>query len=144
MLFPLPLRAALILYHIQNCLSSTFFKFFQKFFCVALSCETALILYHFLFFLSSAFSSFFKKFFVISSALLRQLNYYITFSFLCQALFKKFFQLVSVFLPEWTSLTSSLLINSLQSKSNILLTLSHGTPALNSNAIIYLFLVFVK
>ena len=32
MLFPLPLRAALILYHIQNCLSSTFFKFFQKFF----------------------------------------------------------------------------------------------------------------
>ena len=71
MLFPLPLRAALILYHIQNCLSSTFFKFFQKFFCVALSCETALILYHFLFFLSSAFSSFSKSFFVISSALFR-------------------------------------------------------------------------
>ena len=71
MLFPLPLRAALILYHIQNCLSSTFSSFFKSFFCVALSCETALILYHFLFFLSSTFSSFFKKFFVISSALFR-------------------------------------------------------------------------
>ena len=72
MLFPLPLRAALILYHIQNRLSSTFFKFFQKFFCVALSRETTLILYHFLFFLSSTFSKFFQKvFFVISSALFR-------------------------------------------------------------------------
>ena len=92
MLFPLPLRAALILYHIQNRLSSTFFKFFQKFFCVALSCETALILYHFLFFLSSTFSSFIKKFFRDQlRSLSRQLNYYITFSFLCQALFKKFF-----------------------------------------------------
>lgn len=111
MLFPLPLRAALILYHIQNRLSSTFFKFFSKvFFCVALSCETALILYHFLFFLSSTFSSFFKKFFRDQlRSLSRQLNYYITFSFLCQALFKKFFQLVSVFLPEWTPLTLPLL-----------------------------------
>ena len=71
MLFPLPLRAALILYHIQNRLSSTFSSFFKSFFCVALSCETASILYHFLFFLSSTFSSFFKKFFVISSALFR-------------------------------------------------------------------------
>ena len=110
MLFLSPLRAALILYHIQNCLSSTFFKFFKSFFCVALSCETALILYHFLFFLSSTFFQVFSKsFFVISSALSRQLNYYITFSSLCQALFKKFFQLVSVFLPEWTSLTLPLL-----------------------------------
>ena len=111
MLFPLPLRAALILYHIQNHLSSTFFKFFSKvFFCVALSCETALILYHFLFFLSSTFSSFFKKFFRDQlRSLSRQLNYYITFSLLCQALFKKFFQFVSVFLPEWTSLTLPLL-----------------------------------
>ena len=92
MLFPLPLRAALILYHIQNRLSSTFFKFFQKFFCVALSRETTLILYHFLFFLSSTFSKFFKKFFRDQlRSLSRQLNYYITFSFLCQALFKKFF-----------------------------------------------------
>lgn len=111
MLFPLPLRAALILYHIQNRLSSTFFKFFSKvFFCVALSCETALILYHFLFFLSSTFSKFFQKVFRDQlRSLLRQLNYYITFSFLCQALFKKFFQLVSVFLPEWTPLTLPLL-----------------------------------
>ena len=110
MLFPLPLRAALILYHIQIRLSSTFFKFFKSFFCVALSCETALILYHFLFFLSSTFSSFFKKFFRDQlRSLSRQLNYYITFSLLCQALFKKFFQLVSVFLPEWTPLTLPLL-----------------------------------
>ena len=110
MLFLLPLRAALILYHIQNRLSSTFSSFFKSFFCVALSCETALILYHFLFFLSSTFSSFFKKFFRDQlRSLSRQLNYYITFSLLCQALFKKFFQLVSVFLPEWTPLTLPLL-----------------------------------
>ena len=111
MLFPSPLRAALILYHIQNRLSSTFFKFFSKvFFCVTLSCETALILYHFLFFLSSTFSKFFQKVFRDQlRSLSRQLNYYITFSFLCQALFKKFFQLVSVFLPEWTPLTLPLL-----------------------------------
>ena len=110
MLFPLPLRAALILYHIQNRLSSTFSSFFKSFFCVALSCETALILYHFLFFLSSTFSKFFQKVFRDQlRSLSRQLNYYITFSFLCQALFKKFFQLVSVFLPEWTPLTLPLL-----------------------------------
>ena len=65
---------------------------------------------------------------MISSALLRQLNYYITFSSLCQVLLKSFFQLVSVFLPEWTSLTSSLLTDSLQSKSNIFFTLSRGSP----------------
>ena len=110
MLFPLPLRAALILYHIQNRLSSTFSSFFKSFFCVAFSCETALILYHFLFFLSSTFSKFFQKVFRDQlRSLSRQLNYYITFSFLCQALFKKFFQLVSVFLPEWTPLTLPLL-----------------------------------
>lgn len=99
MLFPSPLRAALILYHIQNRLSSTFFKFFSKvFFCVALSCETALILYHFLFFLSSTFSKFFQKVFRDQlRSLSRQLNYYITFSFLCQALFKKFFKTFSRF-----------------------------------------------
>ena len=87
-----------------------FSSFFKSFFCVALSCETALILYHFLFFLSSTFSKFFQKVFRDQlRSLLRQLNYYITFSFLCQALFKKFFQLVSVFLPEWTPLTLPLL-----------------------------------
>ena len=92
MLFLLPLRAALILYHIQNRLSSTFSSFFKSFFCVALSCETALILYHFLFFLSSTFSKFFQKVFRDQlRSLSRQLNYYITFSLLCQALFEKFF-----------------------------------------------------
>ena len=128
MLFPLPLRAALILYHIQNRLSSTFLSFFKSFFCVALSCETALILYHFLFFLSSTFSSFFKKFFRDQlRSLSRQLNYYITFSFLCQALFKKFFQLVSVFLPEWTSLTLPLLF-SLYKVKVIFSSLSPAVP----------------
>ena len=89
-----------------------FFQVFSKvFFCVALSCETALILYHFLFFLSSTFFKLFSKSFFRDQlrSLSRQLNYYITFSLLCQALFKKFFQLVSVFLPEWTSLTLPLL-----------------------------------
>ena len=104
--------------------------FFKSFFCVALSCETALILYHFLFFLSSTFFKFFfKKFFCDQlRSLSRQLDNYITFSSLCQVLFEKFFQLVSVFLPEWTSLTSSLLTDSLQSKSNIFFTLSRGSP----------------
>lgn len=129
MLFPLPLRAALILYHIQNCLSSTFFKFFQKFFlcCPLLRDSFNIISLSFLF-VKYFFKFFSKSFFVISSALLRQLNYYITFSLLCQVLFERFFLLVSVFLPEWTSLTLSLLTDSLQSKSNIFFTLSRGTP----------------
>ena len=129
MLFPLPLRAALILYHIQNCLSSTFFKFFQKFFlCCSLLRDSFNIISLSFLFVKYFFKFFSKSFFVISSALLRQLNYYITFSSLCQVLFEKFFQLVSVFLPEWTLLTLPLLINSFQSKSNILLTLSRGSP----------------
>ena len=129
MLFPLPLRAALILYHIQNCLSSTFFKFFQKFFlCRSLLRDSFNIISLSFLFVKYFFKFFQKVFFVINSALLRQLNYYITFSFLCQVLFEKFFQLVSVFLPEWTLLTSSLLINSFQSKSNIFFTLSRGSP----------------
>ena len=127
--FPLPLRAALILYHIQNCLSSTFFKFFQKFFlCRSLLRDSFNIISLSFLFVKYFFKFFQKVFFVINSALLRQLNYYITFSFLCQVLFEKFFQLVSVFLPEWTLLTSSLLINSFQSKSNIFFTLSRGSP----------------
>ena len=129
MLFPLPLRAALILYHIQNCLSSTFFKFFQKFFlCRSLLRDSFNIISLSFLFVKCFFKFFSKSFFVISSALLRQLNYYITFSSLCQVLLKSFFQLVSVFLPEWTSLTSSLLTDSLQSKSNIFFTLSRGSP----------------
>ena len=129
MLFPLPLRAALILYHIQNCLSSTFFKFFQKFFlCRSLLRDSFNIISLSFLFVKYFFQVFSKSFFVISSALLRQLNYYITFSSLCQVLFEKFFLLVSVFLPEWTSLTPSLLTDSFQSKSNIFFTLSRGTP----------------
>ena len=111
MLFLSPLRAALILYHIQNCLSSTFFKFFQKFFlCRSLLRDSFNIISLSFLFVKYFFQAFFKKFFRDQlRSLSRQLNYYITFSLLCQALFKKFFQLVSVFLPEWTSLTLPLL-----------------------------------
>ena len=111
MLFPLPLRAALILYHIQNRLSSTFFKFFQKFFlCRSLLRDSFNIISLSFLFVKYFFQAFFKKFFRDQlRSLSRQLNCYITFSLLCQALFKKFFQLVSVFLPEWTSLTLPLL-----------------------------------
>lgn len=92
MLFPLPLRAALILYHIQNCLSSTFSSFFQKFFlCRSLLRDSFNIISLSFLFVKYFFQVFSKSFFVISSALLRQLNYYITFPFLCQVLFEKFF-----------------------------------------------------
>ena len=129
MLFPLPLRAALILYHIQNCLSSTFFKFFQKFFLCRSLLRDSFNIISLSFLFVKYFFKFFQKVFCDQlRSLSRQLNYYITFSSLCQVLFEKFFQLVSVFLPEWTSLTLSLLIDSFQSKSNILLTLSRGPP----------------
>lgn len=92
MLFPLPLRAALILYHIQNCLSSTFSSFFKSFFCVALSCETALILYHFLFFLSSTFSKFFSKsFFVIAPLFCGNLIIISLFLLFVKSFLKSFF-----------------------------------------------------
>ena len=139
MLFPLPLRATLILYHIQNCLSSTFFKFFQKFFlCCSLLRDSFNIISLSFLFVKCFFKFFSKSFFVISSALLRQLNYYITFSSLCQVLFEKFFLLVSVFLPEWTLLTSSLLINSFQSKSNNS-SLSPAVPPRSTVMLLYTF-----
>ena len=129
MLFLLPLRAALILYHIQNRLSSTFSSFFKSFFCVALSCETALILYHFLFFLSSTFFKLFSKsFFVISSALFcGNLIIISLFLYFVKPFLKSFFS---------SSLSSSrnglrllfLFFFSFQSKSNILLTISHDYP----------------
>lgn len=106
-----------------------FSSFFKSFFCVALSCETALILYHFLFFLSSTFSKFFKKFFRDQlRSLSRQLNYYITFSFLCQALFKKFFSARLCLPPGMDFAYSSSSFSLSKSKSNILLTLSRGHP----------------
>ena len=72
MLFPLPLRAALILYHIQNCLSSTFFKFFQKFFlCCSLLWDSFNIISLSFLFVKCFFKFFSKSFFVISSALFR-------------------------------------------------------------------------
>ena len=72
MLFPLPLRAALILYHIQNRLSSTFFKFFQKFFlCRSLLRDSFNIISLSFLFVKYFFKLFSKSFFVISSALFR-------------------------------------------------------------------------
>ena len=139
MLFPLPLRAALILYHIQNRLSSTFFKFFQKFFlcCSLLRDSFNIISLSFLF--VKYFFKFFQKVFRDQlRSLSRQLNYYITFSLLCQALFKKFFQNffslseVSFSLSLSSSRNGlrllSLFFFSFQSKSNIFLTLSRGPP----------------
>ena len=72
MLFPLPLRAALTLYHIQNRLSSTFFKFFQKFFlCCSLLRDSFNIISLSFLFVKYFFQVFSKSFFVISSALFR-------------------------------------------------------------------------
>jgi len=72
MLFPLPLRTALILYHIQNRLSSTFFKFFQKFFlCRSLLRDSFNIISLSFLFVKYFFQVFSKSFFVISSALFR-------------------------------------------------------------------------
>jgi len=72
MLFPSPLRAALILYHIQNRLSSTFFKFFQKFFlCRSLLRDSFNIISLSFLFVKYFFKFFSKSFFVISSTLFR-------------------------------------------------------------------------
>ena len=72
MLFPSPLRAALILYHIQNRLSSTFFKFFQKFFlCRSLLRDSFNIISLSFLFVKYFFKFFSKSFFVINSALFR-------------------------------------------------------------------------
>ena len=111
MLFLLPLRAALILYHIQNRLSSTFFKFFQKFFlCRSLLRDSFNIISLSFLFVKYFFQAFSKSFFVISSALFRG-NLMIISLFLSfvKPFLKSFFQLVSVFLPEWTPLTLPLL-----------------------------------
>ena len=118
-----------IISHSKPFVKYFFQVFFKSFFCVALSCETALILYHFLFFLSSTFSKFFQKVFRDQlRSLSRQLNYYITFSFLCQALFKKFFSARLCLPPGMGFAYSSSSFFSLQSKSNILLTLSRDSP----------------
>ena len=75
------------------------------------------------------FQVFSKSFFVISSALFRgNLIIISLFLYFVKPFLKSFFQLVSAFLPEWTPLTLPLLFFSLQSKSNILLTLSRGHP----------------
>ena len=116
---------------------------FQDAVSVALASSFNIISLSFLF-VKCFFQAFFKKFFRDQlRSLSRQLNYYITFSLLCQALFKKFFQLVSVFLPEWTPLTLPLLF--LFPKVKVIFSLLSPTiPALDSNVIIYLFLAFVK
>ena len=89
-----------------------FFKFFQKFFlCRSLLRDSFNIISLSFLFVKYFFKFFQKVFRDQLRSLSRQLNYYITFSFLCQAIFKKFFQLVSVFLPEWTPLTLPLLFS---------------------------------
>ena len=102
MLFPLPLRAALILYHIQNRLSSTFFKFFQKFFlCRSLLRDSFNIVSLSFLFVKYFFQVFSKSFFVISSALFRgnliiiSLLLYFVKSFL-KSFFQNFFSLSEV------------------------------------------------
>ena len=129
MLFPSPLRAALILYHIQNCLSSTFFKFFQKFFLCRFLLRDSFNIISLSFLFVKYFFKFFQKVFSRSAPLfcgnLIIISLFLSF---VKCFLKSFFLLVSVFLPEWTSLTSSLLINSFQSKSNIFFTLSRGSP----------------
>ena len=118
-----------IISHSKPFVKYFFSSFFQKFFlCRSLLRDSFNIISLSFLFVKYFFKFFQKVFRDQLRSLSRQLNYYITFSLLCQALFKKFFQLVSVFLPEWTPLTLPLLFFSLQSKSNILLTLSRGHP----------------
>ena len=99
MLFPLPLRAALILYHIQNRLSSTFFKFFQKFFlCCSLLRDSFNIISLSFLFVKYFFQVFFKKFFVISSALFRgNLIIISLFLYFVKPFLKSFFKTFSRF-----------------------------------------------
>ena len=140
MLFPLPLRAALILYHIQNRLSSTFFKFFQKFFlCRSLLRDSFNIISLSFLFVKYFFQVFSKSFFVISSALFRG-NLIIISLFLSfvKPFLKSFFKTFSRFQkslsarlclpPGMDSAYSSSSFSLSKSKSNILLTLSRGPP----------------
>ena len=129
MLFPLPLRAALILYHIQNRLSSTFFKFFQKFFlCRSLLRDSFNIIPLSFLFVKYFFQVFSKSFFVISSALFHgNLIIISLFLYFVKPFLKSFFQLVSVFLPEWTPLTLPLLF-SLYKVKVIFSSLSPAVP----------------
>ena len=82
-------ETALILYHIQSSLSSTFSSFFKKLFCDRCSVSRpAFLLYHIQTHLSTPFQKFFQICFsVIPQLSLRQLFYYITFSSACQVLF---------------------------------------------------------
>ena len=138
MLFPLPLRAALILYHIQNRLSSTFSSFFKSFLCCSLLRDSFNIISLSFLFVKYFFKFFSKSFSWSAPLFCGNLIIISLFSSLCQVLFEKFFQLVSVFLPEWTTLTSSLLINSFQSKSNIS-SLSPAVPPRSTVMLLYTF-----
>ena len=121
MLFPSPLRAALILYHIQNCLSSTFFKFFQKFFlcCSLLRDSFNIISLSFLF--VKYFFKFFQKVFLWSAPLFYGNSIIISLFLLIISLFLLF---VKCFLKSFfcSSLSSSR--NGLRLLFLFLLTLS--------------------
>ena len=99
MLFLLPLRAALILYHIQNRLSSTFSKFFQKFFlCRSLLRDSFNIISLSFLFVKYFFQVFSKSFFVISSALFRgNLIIISLFLYFVKPFLKSFFKTFSRF-----------------------------------------------
>ena len=145
MLFLLPLRAALILYHIQNCLSSTFFKFFQKFFlCCSLLRDSFNIIS-----LSFLFVKYFFKFFSKSFLWSAPLSFAATW-----LLYHFFFSLSS---PFWKVFSARLCLppgmdftyffSSLFALSKVKVIFPHSlprSPALDSNVIIYLFLDFVK
>ena len=145
MLFLLPLRAALILYHIQNRLSSTFFKIFQKFFlCRSLLRDSFNIISLSFLFVKYFFKFFQKVFFVISSALFcGNLIIISLFLYFVKSFLKSFFGL---------SLSSSrnglhLLLLFLLTLYKVKVIFPHSlprSPALDSNVIIYLFLDFVK
>ena len=144
MLFPLPLRAALILYHIQNCLSSTFFKFFQKFFlCCSLLRDNFNIISLSFLFVKYFFKFFQKVFFVIAPLFCGNLIIISLFLLFVKCFLKSFF---------CSSLSSSrnglcLLLLFLLTLSKVKVIFPHSlprVPALDSNVIIYLFLYFVK
>lgn len=129
MLFPSPLRAALILYHIQNRLSSTFFKFFQKFFlCRSLLRDSFNIISLSFLFVKYFFQVFSKSFFVISSALFRGNLIIISLFLYFVKPFLKSFSARLCLPPGMDSAYSSSSFSLSKSKSNILLTLSRDPP----------------
>ena len=106
-----------------------FFQVFQKFFLCRSLLRGSFNIISLSFLFVKCFFKFFQKVFSWSAPLfcgnLIIISLFLSF---VKCFLKSFFRLVSVFLPEWTLLTPSLLISSFQSKSNIFFTLSRGSP----------------